>query len=87
MQLHIRHETRYRYERPVKYSVQSLHLTPRRDSTQRALTWNITAPGRHLEQVDAHGNIFIADELNSRIRRVDAVTGIISTVASRVPSK
>ena len=31
MQLHIRHETRYRYERPVKYSVQSLHLTPRRD--------------------------------------------------------
>ena len=31
MQMHIRHETRYRYERPVKYSVQSLHLTPRRD--------------------------------------------------------
>ena len=36
MQLHIRHETRYRYERPVKYSVQSLHLTPRRDPSQRA---------------------------------------------------
>ena len=31
MQMHILHETRYRYERPVKYSVQSLHLTPRRD--------------------------------------------------------
>ena len=31
MHMHIRHETRYRYERPVKYSVQSLHLTPRRD--------------------------------------------------------
>jgi transglutaminase-like putative cysteine protease len=57
MQLHIRHETRYRYERPVKYSVQSLHLTPRRDPSQRALSWNITAPGRRLEQVDAHGNI------------------------------
>ena len=38
MQMHIRHETRYRYERPVKYSVQSLHLTPRRDSSQRALS-------------------------------------------------
>jgi transglutaminase-like putative cysteine protease len=57
MQMHIRHETRYRYERPVKYSVQSLHLTPRRDLSQRALAWNIMAPGRRLEQVDAHGNI------------------------------
>ena len=35
MQMHILHETRYRYERPVKYSVQSLHLTPRRDQCQR----------------------------------------------------
>jgi transglutaminase-like putative cysteine protease len=57
MQMHIRHETRYRYERPVKYSVQSLHLTPRRDLSQRALAWNIVAPGRRLEQIDAHGNI------------------------------
>lgn len=57
MQLHIRHETRYHYERPVKYSVQSLHLTPRRDPSQRALNWSISAPGRRLEQVDAYGNI------------------------------
>ena len=57
MQMHIRHETRYRYERPVKYSVQSLHLTPRRDLSQRALAWNIIAPGRRLEQIDAYGNI------------------------------
>jgi transglutaminase-like putative cysteine protease len=57
MQLHIRHETRYQYERPVKYSVQSLHLTPRRDQSQRSLNWQISAPGRRLEQVDAYGNI------------------------------
>jgi transglutaminase-like putative cysteine protease len=57
MQLHIRHETRYRYERPVKYSVQSLHLTPRRDLSQRALSWQINAPGRRVEQVDPDGNI------------------------------
>jgi sugar lactone lactonase YvrE len=31
--------------------------------------------------VDARGNLFIADEGNERIRRVDAVTGIITTVA------
>jgi transglutaminase-like putative cysteine protease len=57
MQMHILHETRYRYERPVKYSVQSLHLTPRRDLSQRALNWSITSPGRRLEQIDAYGNI------------------------------
>jgi len=31
--------------------------------------------------VDSAGNIYIADTYNNRIRRVDAVTGVISTVA------
>lgn len=31
--------------------------------------------------VDSMGNLFIADAMNNRIRRVDAVTGIITTVA------
>ena len=31
--------------------------------------------------VDTHGNLFIADSGNGRIRRVDAVTGVITTVA------
>ena len=31
--------------------------------------------------VDASGNLYIADDLNHRIRRVDASTGIITTVA------
>lgn len=31
--------------------------------------------------VDSSGNLYMADEINSRIRRVDAVTGIITTVA------
>lgn len=57
MQLHIRHETLYRYDEPVKRSVQNLRLTPRRERVQRALSWHITAPGRQLEQVDAYGNV------------------------------
>jgi len=31
--------------------------------------------------VDTNGNLFIADTYNNRLRRVDASTGIITTVA------
>jgi transglutaminase-like putative cysteine protease len=57
MQLHIRHETVYRYDQPLKYSIQSLKLTPRRDPGQRVLWWRLSAPGRYVEQTDAHGNV------------------------------
>jgi transglutaminase-like putative cysteine protease len=57
MLLHIRHETIYRYDRPVHHSVQSLRLTPRREHRQRTMAWQTVAPGRRSEQVDAHGNI------------------------------
>jgi transglutaminase-like putative cysteine protease len=81
MQMHIRHETRYRYERPVKYSVQSLHLTPRRDQNQRALTWTITAPGRRLEQVDAYGNISHLLTIEEPHREIQIVVrGVVETV-------
>jgi transglutaminase-like putative cysteine protease len=80
MQLHIRHETRYCYERPVKYSVQSLHLTPRRDASQRALTWSIAAPGRRLEQIDAHGNISHLLTIEQPHREIQIVVrGVVET--------
>ena len=80
MQLHIRHETRYRYERPVKYSVQSLHLTPRRDPSQRALNWTIIGPGRRQEQIDAHGNIAHLLTIESPHREVHIlVRGVVET--------
>lgn len=80
MQLHIRHETFYRYGEPVKHSVQNLRLTPRRDPMQRALSWNMLAPGRHRSQVDAYGNIvhmLTLDEPHREIRIV--VNGIVET--------
>jgi transglutaminase-like putative cysteine protease len=80
MQMHIRHETRYRYERPVKYSVQSLHLTPRRDLSQRALAWNIVAPGRRLEQIDAYGNISHLLTIEAPHREIRIVVhGVVET--------
>src|SRR5947209_749407 len=80
MQMHIRHETWYRYERPVKHSVQSLHLTPRRDPSQRALTWSISAPGRRLEQTDAYGNISHLLTIEEPHREIHIVVrGIVET--------
>ncbi len=81
MQMHIRHETRYRYERPVKYSVQSLHLTPRRDLSQRALSWTIVAPGRRLEQIDAYGNISHLLTIEEPHREIQIIVrGVVETV-------
>ncbi len=57
MQLRILHRTSYRYDELVKYSAQALRLTPRRDGRQRVLGWSMQAPGRRIEQVDAHGNV------------------------------
>jgi YD repeat-containing protein len=82
MQLHIRHETIYRYEHPVKYSIQSLRLTPRRDAGQRALSWRITAPGRRVEQHDAHGNITHLLTYEESHREVSIIVqGIVDTGA------
>jgi transglutaminase-like putative cysteine protease len=53
----IKHVTCYRYTAPVSYTIQTLRLTPRSDDHQRALRWQITAPGQLAEQIDAYGNI------------------------------
>jgi sugar lactone lactonase YvrE len=35
---------------------------------------------------DAQGNLFIGDRLNGRVRRIDAQTGLVSTVAAGAPT-
>jgi transglutaminase-like putative cysteine protease len=80
MQMHILHETVYRYAEPVKRSVQNLRLTPRRDSRQRVTHWQMHAPGRTNMQVDAHGNVvhlLTLDEPHREIRI--AVRGVVDT--------
>lgn len=57
MLLHIRHETRYHYEKPVQYSIQALRLTPRAEGGLRLRDWQIVTPGRRRSQTDAYGNL------------------------------
>jgi len=84
MRLHITHETHYAYSEPVKRSVQNLRLTPRQETSQRALNWTITAPGKQHAQVDAHGNVvhlLTLDQPHREIRIL--VTGTVETDDNR----
>jgi len=81
MLLRIHHETLYRYDEPVRQSVQSLRLTPRREHRQRTVAWQISAPGRRNEQVDAFGNIahlLTVDEPHQEIRLI--VGGLVDVL-------
>jgi transglutaminase-like putative cysteine protease len=54
----IRHQTLYRYDRPVSYSLQRLYLTPTDTAAQKVLSWAIEAPGieQALTYTDCFGN-------------------------------
>lgn len=56
MQLAIRHDTVYRYEAPVHYSIQQLRLSPLTTSTQIVTQWHVDAPGKLDAGRDAYGN-------------------------------
>ena len=82
MQLRIIHTTTYRYDEPVKYTAQMLRLTPRREGSQRVLSWALRAPGRRTEQVDAHGNITHLLTLEEPHREIEIdVRGVVEIMA------
>lgn len=58
MRLAIRHRTVYRYQEPVRYTVQSLRLTPSSFAGQTVLDWRVVAPGieRAATFIDGFGN-------------------------------
>jgi len=86
MLLNIRHETRYEYEEPVRYSIQVLRLTPRADPGQRVLTWQLHAPGQRLEQLDAFGNLtqVVTTEESHRSLRI-VVSGMVEVDSGDSP--
>jgi transglutaminase-like putative cysteine protease len=84
MQVRISHRTTYRYQERVKYSAQTLRLTPRRDGEQRTLAWSIQAPGRRAEQVDAYGNITHLLTLEEPHREISiVVAGVVEIAGAR----
>jgi transglutaminase-like putative cysteine protease len=57
MYLTIRHDTSYRYEATVHYSIQQLRLTPASGASQVVRRWSIDAPGKLDATFDAYGNV------------------------------
>ncbi len=77
----IRHVTRYRYTAAVNYSIQTLRLTPRLDSHQRVLRWDIAAPGPVSRQVDAYGNVTHTLTLNHQHDEIEvSVIGAVEVL-------
>lgn len=58
MLIEIWHQTLYRYDRPVSYSLQRLLLTPTNSTAQKVVSWAIEAPGieQALSYADCFGN-------------------------------
>ena len=57
MHLKIRHRTEYRYETPVRYSIQELRLTPPSTAGQQIDKWKISTPIKASNSIDSFGNV------------------------------
>jgi len=58
MHLKIRHRTEYRYETPVRYSIQELRLTPPDVAGQTIEKWKVSTPIKASTSLDAFGNLY-----------------------------
>ena len=56
MKLHVFHETSYRYDQPVRRSIQMLRMTPPNTQRQRIVNWHLDMPGKATAWTDAFGN-------------------------------
>lgn len=80
MLLNIQHDTHYLYEYPLSYSLQYLRLTPRQDSNQKTLDWEIIAKGNKELQIDGYGNIGHWLTLNQPSKEIlISVKGMVET--------
>ncbi|MEW9582016.1 transglutaminase domain-containing protein [Paraburkholderia sp. DGU8] len=81
MYLTIRHDTSYRYEATVHYSIQQLRLTPASGASQVVRRWSIDAPGKLDATVDAYGNILHTLVINKPHKEIHLhVSGEVSPI-------
>lgn len=57
MHLKIRHRTEYRYETPVRYSIQELRLSPPDVAGQQIHQWKVSTPIKTSSAHDVFGNL------------------------------
>ena len=59
MRLRVSHLTKYEYDKPVRYALQQVRLTPKSQASQTVLTWEMTVAGgrKELEFTDQHHNL------------------------------
>jgi len=83
LKLQIHHETQYEYSAPLRYSTQSLRLTPLPSRHQTVLQWALQVPGQLFAQRDGYGNQGHTWTLARRVRRgAIRACGIVETHAS-----
>jgi transglutaminase-like putative cysteine protease len=82
MYLTIRHDTSYRYEATVHYSIQQLRLTPASGAAQVVRRWHIDAPGKLDATFDAYGNVLHTLVINKPHNEIRLhVSGEVETIA------
>lgn len=96
MYLTIRHDTSYRYEATVHYSIQQLRLTPASGAAQVVRRWSIDAPGKLDATFDAYGNVLhtlvinkphseIQLQVSGEVDTIPLVDGLLRDAAGLIP--
>ncbi|MGH7125791.1 MAG: transglutaminase N-terminal domain-containing protein, partial [Stellaceae bacterium] len=59
MRLRVQHQTVYRYEKPIPYSIQTLRVSPRPYEGCAVLSWSVRGEGRRElpSLIDGFGNL------------------------------
>jgi len=85
MQLHVRHDTIYRYDAPADYAAQILRLTPRPHDGMKVLSWGVAAAagGRIASFVDGFANL---SHVLTVARRHDSLSVTVEGVVETAPS-
>jgi len=99
MRINIHHETTYHYDAHPTHLVQRLHLTPSDFTTQKTISWKISAPGieNALSYVDGFGNrvhLVTADVVDrnyriiaeGEIETMDS-SGVVRGLANNLPDQ